>query len=70
MMINIMEEEKKKFSPQAEIEIIPDGPVKITGNVILRDVKRDIMETSANEIYLCRCGRSKSKPFCDGSHEG
>ena len=23
-----------------------------------------------NEYYWCSCGRSKSQPFCDGSHDG
>jgi CDGSH iron-sulfur domain-containing protein 3 len=50
------------------VEVIDGGPLKITGNLILRDLKKDIVENPA-EVYLCRCGRSGNKPYCDCSHE-
>jgi len=25
---------------------------------------------AGEEVWWCACGRSKSQPFCDGSHEG
>ena len=61
-------EEKKEYKPQAVIEIVDNGPIKITGNIMLRDSKHDIME-SPLEVYLCRCGKSDNKPYCDGSHK-
>jgi CDGSH-type Zn-finger protein len=60
-------EEKKEFKPQAIIEVPDIGPIKITGNFLLSDSKRDIMD-SPTEVYLCKCGRSGNKPYCDGSH--
>ena len=44
-----------------------NGPLKITGNLEIcagtgRVVKR------VESALLCRCGHSKRKPFCDGSH--
>jgi len=60
-------EEKNEFKPQAIIEVPDHGPIKITGNFMLSDSKRDIME-SPSEVYLCSCGRSQNKPYCDGSH--
>jgi CDGSH-type Zn-finger protein len=26
-------------------------------------------DSAIDPLYLCRCGASKNKPFCDGSHE-
>jgi CDGSH iron-sulfur domain-containing protein 3 len=63
-----MMEEKKKNKPQAIIEIVELGPLKITGNILINDMKRG-KEDSPKEILLCRCGRSQNKPFCDDSHK-
>lgn len=61
-------EDKKEFKSQALVEVIEFGPLKITGNFIIKDLKRDT-ESSPGEIWLCRCGRSKNKPYCDESHK-
>jgi CDGSH-type Zn-finger protein len=51
----------------AIVEVIDGGPLKITGQIILRDLKKDITD-SPIEVYLCRCGRSRDMPYCDESH--
>jgi hypothetical protein len=61
-------EEKKETKSQAVIEVIGSGPLRITGNFLLKDLKRD-KEDSPGEIDLCRCGKSANKPFCDDSHK-
>jgi uncharacterized Fe-S cluster protein YjdI len=49
------------------IECTPNGPLLITGEVMLK--KPDGIEEKKNgTIALCRCGASKNKPYCDGSH--
>jgi hypothetical protein len=69
LMVNISGmEQKKENNSQARIEIIEFGPIKITGNFQLKDVKRD-KEESPQEVFLCRCGNSANKPFCDESHK-
>ncbi len=63
-----MMEDKKEQKPDADVEIIDSGPLRITGNFILKDLQRD-KESVPGEVYLCRCGKSSDKPFCDGSHK-
>ncbi|MGO9770459.1 MAG: CDGSH iron-sulfur domain-containing protein [Roseiarcus sp.] len=46
----------------------PNGPLKTSGAVeILSGTGRMIERTQATA--LCRCGGSKNKPYCDGTHK-
>ncbi len=49
------------------IHIAPDGPYQVVGGLELLDSARG-EGASSEHFALCRCGRSKNKPFCDGSH--
>jgi len=61
-------EDNKAFKPEAIVEVIDNGPLKITGNFEIKDIKRDKVY-KITEVWLCRCGRSDNKPFCDDSHK-
>ncbi|MDF2651851.1 MAG: Iron sulfur, CDGSH-type [Paenibacillus sp.] len=52
----------------AEIKIFDDGPLLVSG-VTLIDGEGNQMETK-DKVYLCRCGLSSNKPFCNGAHKG
>jgi CDGSH-type Zn-finger protein len=46
-----------------------NGPYSVIGPVRLIDFEGAAYPESEDSIYLCRCGRSASKPFCDGTHK-
>jgi len=50
------------------ITAIEDGPLHITGTLELQDTDGKLIEKS-EELYLCRCGQSNNKPYCDGQHK-
>jgi CDGSH-type Zn-finger protein len=52
----------------AEVNVVPGGPLWITGGIPVRDTNGDELEIR-NRVTLCRCGASDSKPLCDGSHD-
>lgn len=43
------------------------GPLWVTGNILVERSDGQPVETR-NRMTLCRCGQSKNKPFCDGTH--
>ena len=50
------------------IKTLKDGPYEVKGAVQLVDAKRADFKLTEDPIYLCRCGQSANKPFCDGTH--
>lgn len=57
-------------APGGKLEINPlkDGPLLLKGNVsIIASSGRTAWQ--GENVALCRCGESKNKPFCDGTHK-
>ncbi len=54
-----------------QIKTLKDGPYQVKGKDAYRliDAQGDAFALSADPIYLCRCGQSANKPFCDGTHK-
>jgi CDGSH-type Zn-finger protein len=46
-----------------------DGPYLLRGNFELVDQDGNPIATRAGTVALCRCGRSRMRPFCDGTHK-
>ncbi len=60
----------KEAAPPREspaITVSKDGPYHVTGGVELADAPWG-EGVSRSHYALCRCGASRNKPFCDGSH--
>ena len=43
------------------------GPLWVSGEIPIQRADGQFVETR-NRVTLCRCGHSKNKPFCDGTH--
>lgn len=51
------------------IRAYPGGPLLVRGDVRLVDADGGEIPCVRHTIALCRCGRSKLAPFCDGTHK-
>jgi CDGSH-type Zn-finger protein len=62
--------------PVVEIHVRPNGSLKVYGPVRVVDVDGNAFDLTerrkadkfGERIKLCRCGHSKTMPFCDESH--
>jgi CDGSH-type Zn-finger protein len=46
-----------------------DGPLLVRGPVRLKDQDGREIVVERNVVALCRCGKSRSRPLCDGTHK-
>jgi len=55
----------------SDVVITPyrDGPLLVRGPVRLTDQDGEEIAVDRGTIALCRCGKSRLKPFCDGTHK-
>ncbi|HEV7194074.1 MAG TPA: CDGSH iron-sulfur domain-containing protein [Jatrophihabitantaceae bacterium] len=54
---------------RATVVPYPDGPLIIRGDFSLEGVDGDVIDHVGKAVALCRCGKSRVKPFCDGTHK-
>jgi glutamate synthase domain-containing protein 2/uncharacterized Fe-S cluster protein YjdI len=52
---------------EEEICLVKNGPIELKGSVGIEDEEGSV-PAAADHSTLCRCGGSKNKPFCDGTH--
>jgi 3-phenylpropionate/trans-cinnamate dioxygenase ferredoxin subunit len=62
----------KEDAMAVEIVARKNGPYMVTGDLgqlELRDGDGNLYDTADQKrVFLCRCGASTTKPFCDGQH--
>ena len=54
---------------EATITPYRDGPLLVRGPFRMTTQDGEEIALSRGTVALCRCGRSRSRPFCDGTHK-
>ena len=61
------EDVEPDFEPSVGIE--PNGPMWVRGRIPIVSEDDGTEWEVRNRVTLCRCGQSRNKPYCDGSHQ-
>jgi CDGSH-type Zn-finger protein len=51
-----------------KITPLDNGPLMVEGEIELVSPSGQPIATKGSKSFLCRCGGSTRKPFCDGTH--
>lgn len=55
---------------EVRIHCLKNGPYEVIGELTIVDANgKTVSSKGASTYHLCRCGGSKKKPMCDGTHE-
>jgi len=53
---------------EVTIKVTKNGSYQVSGPITLVDSEGNPYTLEGDEVWLCRCGHSETKPFCDASH--
>ena len=56
---------------KVKLTVNNNGSLRVEGDFEIVDAQGNVYGLGSRELVsICRCGLSKNKPFCDGSHKG
>ena len=61
-------DEKEATEQSTEVALVKNGPLRLKGDFQIFDENGARLEHKS-VVSLCRCGASKNKPYCDGTHK-
>ena len=60
--------EPENLTAAAKLTGLANGPLLVEGSFEYYNAKGELIATKG-KAFLCRCGQSSNKPFCDSSHK-
>ena len=62
---------RRLLASKRQVQLTPyrDGPLLVRGPAAILDADGIELVTRRQTIALCRCGKSRLRPFCDGTHK-
>lgn len=54
-------------SNAATVTVQAGGPLQVEGQIRILAADGSLIK-ECEQAFLCRCGQSANKPFCDGTH--
>jgi uncharacterized Fe-S cluster protein YjdI len=60
-------QEEDLIGEEVELVALADGPMQVRGHARLVDAEGETIREDTRMV-LCRCGSSRTKPLCDGTH--